>query len=135
MATWDPRANELFLKALGLLDPEEAAVSALDRECGIDLALRAEVECLLEAGDRAGSFLDRPAVDPWVTRAPPAATGDEPAIGPAGEGAGSVIGPYKLLQQIGEGGMGSVFMAEQSRPVRRKVAAQGGQGGDGLPTR
>src|SRR5207237_7942940 len=44
------------------------------------------------------------------------------AEGPPGEAAGTVIGPYKVWQQIGEGGMGTVFMAEQTQPVQRKVA-------------
>src|SRR5262249_31877597 len=48
----------------------------------------------------------------------PVATTDQPA----GEGPGTVIGPYKLLEQIGEGGFGVVYMAEQTEPVRRKVA-------------
>src|SRR5207253_5004338 len=64
-----------------------------------------------EKHELAGSFLESPA-------AAPAATLDEPIR----EGTGTVIGPYKLLQQIGEGGMGTVFMAEQQQPVRRKVA-------------
>ena len=67
------------------------------------------VERLLEAHSQAGSFLAaRPALP---------ATTDLPA-----ESSGTVIGPYKLLEPIGEGGMGAVWMAEQNRPVQRLVA-------------
>src|SRR5262249_53003731 len=54
--------------------------------------------------------------------APAGPTTDQPPPRPIAEGPGSWVGPYKLLQQIGEGGMGVVFMAEQDKPVRRKVA-------------
>ena len=110
MTTWDPRANDLFLQARGLPAAGERQ-AFLDRACEGDSSLRAEVESLLEAGDRAGSFLERPAENPDAT------TTFLPR-----ECAGSMIGPYKLLQQIGEGGMGTVFMAEQTEPVKRKVA-------------
>src|SRR5207253_144584 len=65
----------------------------------------------LEASAQAGSFLESPAPAPAVTL-------DDPIT----ERPGTAIGPYKLLQQIGEGGMGTVFMAEQTQPVQRKVA-------------
>src|SRR5262249_5796052 len=81
--------------------------------------LRANVEKLVAAHFRAGSFLERPAVDVGVTgpeSRPPVAES------PGGETRGTRIGPYKLLQQIGEGGMGVVWMAEQQEPVRRLVA-------------
>ena len=120
MTTWNPRANELFLKALELRSFEERR-ALLDRDCGADEALRDEVERLLEASDRAGSFLDRPAVEFGITTVAPQPS-DETAVTVGLEAAGSVIGPYKLLQQIGEGGMGTVYMAEQTQPVRRKVA-------------
>jgi serine/threonine protein kinase len=113
MTTWNPRANDLFLKALELRSPGERQ-EYLDGACAADAALRAEVESLLEASARAGSFLESPALAPRL-----AVTTDEP---PVAEGPGTILGPYKLLEQIGEGGFGVVFMAEQMQPVRRKVA-------------
>ena len=113
MTTWNPRANELFLNAAGLNSPD-ARREFLDRECAGDPALRAEVDALLEAHDRAGSFLEPPALAPHLV-----ATVEAPNVV---EHHGTAIGPYKLLEQIGEGGFGVVYMAEQTAPVRRKVA-------------
>src|SRR5438876_8869493 len=112
MTTWNPRANELFLKAVELSPGERQQY--LDARCGTDAALRAEVESLLEASDRAGRFLESaaPALPRKTTVAESLVT----------ERPGTVLGPYKLLEQIGEGGFGVVFMAEQQRPIRRKVA-------------
>src|SRR5206468_245057 len=78
--------------------------------CDGDDALRSEVEDLLRHQERLGSFLEA------------APSGPATAAEATQEAPGAVIGPYKLLQQIGEGGMGTVFMAEQTHPVRRKVA-------------
>jgi eukaryotic-like serine/threonine-protein kinase len=120
MSTWNPRANDLFLKVVVLRSLEERR-ALLGQECGADEALRTEVERLLEASDQAGSFLDRPAIEVGITTVAPSPDGETAPVLELGM-AGSMIGPYKLLQQIGEGGMGTVFMAEQTRPVRRKVA-------------
>ncbi|HEY3243209.1 MAG TPA: serine/threonine-protein kinase, partial [Phycisphaerae bacterium] len=102
------RVKPIFGMALELPETERAAF--LERACGGDAALRREVEELLAA--HAG----QPVLDA-ETIAPPA----EPFRG-ADEGPGAHINQYKLLQKIGEGGFGSVFMAEQERPVRRRVA-------------
>src|SRR6266849_8089122 len=100
-----------FAEALQLSAGERSAY--LERACGADEQLRRRVERLLKAHDQAGDFLERPA--PGV--APEA--GAEASVG---ERPGDRIGRYKLLQQIGEGGWGVVYMAEQEEPVRRRVA-------------
>ncbi|MGE3244163.1 MAG: serine/threonine-protein kinase, partial [Pirellulales bacterium] len=102
-------AKQIFFAALDCESPDEVA-SYLASACGGDAALRARVELLLAARREAGSFLGGADTGPLQTG------------GHLGTVAGSNIGPYKLLQQIGEGGFGAVFLAEQERPVKRRVA-------------
>ncbi len=123
MTAGPPNAKAIFDEAVEIADPE-ARRAYLDRACVDDAAVRAKVEALLQAYGEAGSFLEKPAVDAELTDAFIAnrdvARPLEPR--PITEGPGSCIGPYKLLQEIGEGGMGVVYMAEQEKPVRRRVA-------------
>jgi serine/threonine protein kinase len=105
--------HELFAAALEIDAPDERS-AYLDRACGGDDALRARIEALLRAHQQAGSFLAAPPIADSVTL--------DVAKPPGGPG--TVIGPYKLLQTIGEGGMGTVSMAEQTHPVRRLVAVK-----------
>src|SRR5262245_13399978 len=100
------REQSLFIEALEREDPGQRA-AFLEQACAGDEALRLRVERLLQRHQEPGSLLD---AQPATVDAPPR------------ERPGAAVGPYKLLEQIGEGGFGCVFMAEQTRPVRRKVA-------------
>jgi serine/threonine protein kinase len=100
----------LFAEALQLPSSQRSAF--LERACGDDAKLRERVTGLLRAHDSAGDFLEKP---------PPDAIDGELEVS-VGEKPGDRIGRYKLLQQIGEGGCGVVYMAEQEEPVRRRVA-------------
>src|SRR5262245_38305008 len=105
--------DSIFWEALKRESPVERA-SYLDKACGGDSPLRNEIEELLATYPRAEAFLERPPPDAVAlgVRANP----------PRLERPGETIGPYKLLQQIGEGGFGIVFMAQQLEPVNRRVA-------------
>ncbi len=99
--------------ALELREPERAAY--LDKACAGDAALRARVEELLRAHELANDFLEAPPAGIVFKRT-------NLANVPVAEKAGDKIGRYKLLEQIGEGGCGVVYVAEQQEPVRRRVA-------------
>jgi serine/threonine protein kinase/Flp pilus assembly protein TadD len=103
--------RSIFLAALDI-DDASAREAYVARACGADVVLRREVEKLLEAHQEPAGFMQRPA--------PALVAGIDER--PIAEKPGTVIGPYKLLEQIGEGGFGVVFMAQQLRPVVRRVA-------------
>jgi len=112
-----PTSSEqaVFAEAL-LRDTPEACAAYLDGACGTDTALRQRVEALLRATKNAGDFLEEP---------PTGLSGNTDSTQPVSalnEKPGDKIGRYKLLEQIGEGGCGVVYMAEQLEPVRRRVA-------------
>jgi serine/threonine protein kinase/tetratricopeptide (TPR) repeat protein len=116
--------NEESLFHLALQQLDAAARAAfLDQACANQPQLRARLEKLLQAHDAPVGLFDQPGVAAATCdHVAPGRWLDPAAAPPPAEGPGSRIGPYKLLQQIGEGGMGAVYMAEQEQPVRRKVA-------------
>jgi serine/threonine protein kinase/lipopolysaccharide biosynthesis regulator YciM len=112
----DPNpAKTIFLEAVEKYDSEQWP-SFLDRACIGQPELRRRVELLLQAHREVGTGHKR--VVDQDTATGPAATVDEST----GERPGDVLGSYKLVEQIGEGGFGVVFMADQQQPIRRKVA-------------
>ena len=111
MGTEFPDVKSIFGRAIEISSPADRA-AYLDHACGNDRRLREEVESLLRAGQEGRGFFQ--AVHPYAETVV-----DKPIAEPL---LGAEIGPFKLLRLIGEGGMGTVFMAEQSEPVQRTVA-------------
>ena len=123
--------NEESLFYLAQQQPDAAARAAfLEEACARPTRAAARLEKLLQAHDAPVSLFDKPVIDHDTTLDAAASSSGDSGIGedsshapsPPAEEPGTRIGPYKLLQQIGEGGMGIVWMAEQEQPVRRKVA-------------
>jgi hypothetical protein len=120
--------RDLFITALRMDDPAERA-AYLSEACGSDQDLRRRVEEMLRQHSGAGYVLDAPAGTPNETiDSQPDERDlilhDPPTVAPVlpSETVGMRIGPFKLLQQLGEGGMGIVWVAEQTEPVKRRVA-------------
>jgi serine/threonine protein kinase len=108
MSSREADAANIFIEAVEQHEPKEWP-TFVEVACGGDEKLRERVEVLLRAHDESNQWLDS---DRLVV------TIDQPIA----EGPGTVIGNYKLMEQIGEGGMGVVYVAEQLRPLRRRVA-------------
>jgi len=112
--TSNPNENveRIFSRAIEKASPRERDAYVASA-CGDDTELRDRVDALLAAHDSAGEFLSSPVIDLESEDSLPASPGEAP---------GDTIGNYKLLQLIGEGGFGAVYMVEQQKPVRRRVA-------------
>src|SRR5208282_633263 len=121
----EPPNPDVAIFAAALELPADQCAAYLDQACAGDATLRQRVEALLRVHDEAGNFFDK------LSSAARPASAEGAMAGPSGtiqlfgvpaEKTGDRIGRYKLLQQIGEGGCGVVYMAEQEEPVRRRVA-------------
>jgi hypothetical protein len=121
----EPSNPEVAIFATALELPLDQRGAYLDQACAGDVALRRQVEALLRVHDDAGDFFEKLSAVARPASAKGEMTGSSDTIRlhiiPS-EKPGDRIGRYKLLQQIGEGGCGLVYMAEQEEPVRRRVA-------------
>jgi eukaryotic-like serine/threonine-protein kinase len=117
-----PESSEKSIFLAALEKSEEERDTFLSDACAGDSRLRAEIDELLEAHQRSDNLLDAVPVDVGIVRESLGRADLTSDFAPMVESPGTVIGPYKLMEQIGEGGFGLVFVAEQQQPVRRKVA-------------
>src|SRR5436309_1094296 len=122
MAVDAARAKSLFLAASDLADPVERA-AYLERECGDDAELRGRVEALLRAND-AAPLPPAEAGDGTSAHVPDRQRQTEDRGDPTARVGSILAGKYKLVEEIGVGGMGSVYMAQQTEPVKRAVAVK-----------
>jgi tetratricopeptide (TPR) repeat protein/serine/threonine protein kinase len=111
--------RDMFIVALQKEDPAERQ-AYLDQACAGQPEMRQQVEHLLSLHEGAGSFLEKPAAQSAATGAFPGAAEQAPSL----EARGALVGPYKLIELIGEGGMGVVWLAQQQEPVKRVVAVK-----------
>src|SRR6516164_9062164 len=118
----EPSEREVAVFNVARRLPASERSTYLDEACSGDNLLRQRVDELLLANDEVGQFLQEAA--PGAPRRAEASLAQNllPTVASPVEKAGDRIGRYKLLQQIGEGGCGAVYMAEQEEPVRRRVA-------------
>ncbi len=115
------RVKEIFLAAVGQPDLTERE-AWLRSECAEDETVRRQVEALLGRHDIVGNFLEPPGLESSDTPDPDAETFPRNHSSTPNDAVGSYIGPYQLLEQLGEGGMGTVYLAEQVHPIKRRVA-------------
>ncbi len=107
-----PQIDEAEIFAVASAMPVEDRGAYFDAACGEDLALRARIERLVGSHEASG-FMKAPSVTPEI---------EEQMARLKPEEAGEMIGPYKLREEIGEGGFGTVWVADQEQPMRRRVA-------------
>src|SRR6516225_8222406 len=114
------RVEDIFLTAAGKPDPTDRALY-LQTACGDDLALRLHVEALLREKEQDATSVESPCAAPGATVATTDVEGEQKSnasfVVNLNEAVGSFIGPYKLLQKLGGGAMGDVWLADQSQPV------------------